>query len=88
LATWVHVLIASAAAIHWSVTVVSARRQKRCQSLLLIRAGPGARLTERVEELLPVGVMVEIRRPPIAPVHHMVDRSGVLNPQWPGMARL
>jgi hypothetical protein len=37
-------------------------------------------LTERTQKLLPIRIIVKNRFSPIAPAHHVVTRSGILNP--------
>jgi hypothetical protein len=46
--------------------------------------GFGARLAKSFQKTMPVGVTVENRLAPVAPVHDMVERSGVSDAQLPG----
>ncbi len=41
-----------------------------------------AGLTQRLYKVLPVGVIVENQFPQVAAIHHVVNRSRVLDAQW------
>jgi len=43
--------------------------------------GLGARLAQRLDETLPILVIVEDRFAPVAAIHDVVDRSGILDSQ-------
>jgi hypothetical protein len=40
------------------------------------------RSTERLQEPLPIRVVVENRLPPISPAQYMIDRTGILHPRF------
>jgi hypothetical protein len=46
-------------------------------------AAPPADLSQRFEKQLPIPIAQKNRLPPIPPAEHMVNRSGILDPQWP-----
>jgi hypothetical protein len=45
---------------------------------------PDARRSQHLHEPPPVGVIVEDESATVAPVHHVVDRTGILNSQLAG----
>jgi hypothetical protein len=51
-------------------------------------AGLAARLAQRAQERLPVGVVLEDRLAAVAPVHHVVDRAGIFDAQRAGHPRI
>ena len=44
-----------------------------------LTVGVGTALGQRFHETLPVGVVLEARLPPITPIHHVVNRTGIFH---------
>ncbi len=47
-------------------------------------AGLGANFAQRGKEPFSVGVVVENRLAVVATIHHMINRTGIFQPQLPG----
>ena len=62
----------------------TAHAQAFCEDLPI---GLGARLTQRLDEALAVGLVMEDQFTAVAPAHDVVNRPGIFDSQFAGHAR-